>query len=158
MSVYRPGVLIHNYNEDRFGTELVAQRLAGKKFQDEKYVSMSRIAFQDPAKVAKDMVRACFVLSFKTAIFSHDNSVLGCFLKSEKTAIERNRKNMTSKSAPLGIRHVERPRPLRSVSHIGIPNSGNMVNASAANRRLSAQDVSEGNIFSKFINLFSPHL
>ena len=50
---------------------------------------------------------------------------------------------MSSKSAPLGIRRVERPRPLRSVSHIGIPNSSNAGNA-PGNRRLSAQDVSEG--------------
>lgn len=49
---------------------------------------------------------------------------------------------MSSKSAPLGIRRVERPRPLGSVSHIGIPNSSNAGNA-PGNRRLSAQDVSE---------------
>jgi len=51
---------------------------------------------------------------------------------------------MTSKSAPLGVRNVERPRPLRSVSHIGIPaSSTNMTNSNSVdNRRMSAQDVS----------------
>jgi len=50
---------------------------------------------------------------------------------------------MTSKSAPLGVRNVERPRPLRSVSHIGIPaSSTNMANAGMnEDRRMSAQDV-----------------
>jgi len=51
---------------------------------------------------------------------------------------------MTSKSAPLGVRNVERPRPLGSVGHIGIPASGtNMANAGMTeDRRMSAQDVS----------------
>lgn len=51
---------------------------------------------------------------------------------------------MTSKSAPLGVRNVERPRPLGSVSHIGIPASGtNLTNSNPVdNRRMSAQDVS----------------
>jgi len=50
---------------------------------------------------------------------------------------------MTSKSAPLGVRNVERPRPLGSVGHIGIPASGtNMANAGMnEDRRMSAQDV-----------------
>jgi len=50
---------------------------------------------------------------------------------------------MTSKSAPLGVRNVERPRPLGSVGHIGIPASGtNMANAGMSDdRRMSAQDV-----------------
>jgi len=44
---------------------------------------------------------------------------------------------MTSKSAPLGVRNVERPRPLGSVSHIGIPAS-NMANAGMTeDRRMS---------------------
>jgi len=48
---------------------------------------------------------------------------------------------MTSKSAPLGVRNVERPRPLGSVSHIGIPAS-NMANAGMTeDRRMSPQDV-----------------
>ena len=53
---------------------------------------------------------------------------------------------MTSKSAPLGVRNVERPRPLRSVSHIGIPaSSTNMANAGMNDdRRMSAQDVGSG--------------
>ena len=51
---------------------------------------------------------------------------------------------MTSKSAPLGVRNVERPRPLGSVSHIGIPASGtNTTNSNPVdNRRMSVQDVS----------------
>ena len=51
---------------------------------------------------------------------------------------------MTSKSAPLGVRNVERPRPLRSFSHIGISSGTNMTNTNsqAENRRMSAQDVS----------------
>ena len=55
---------------------------------------------------------------------------------------------MTSKSAPLGVRNVERPRPLRSVSHIGIPaSSTNMANAGMNDdRRMSAQDVGSGTI------------
>jgi len=50
---------------------------------------------------------------------------------------------MTSKSAPLGVRNVERPRPLGSVSHIGIPASGtNVTNANNnEDKRMSAQDV-----------------
>lgn len=51
----------------------------------------------------------------------------------------------TSNSAPLGVRRVERPRPLRSISHTGIPNSSrngsNITNASS-NQRISAQEMS----------------
>ena len=48
---------------------------------------------------------------------------------------------MTSKSAPLGVRNVERPRPLRSFSHIGISSGTNMTNTNSQAEN-SAQDVS----------------
>jgi hypothetical protein len=50
-------------------------------------------------------------------------------------------KSSTSSVAPLGVRKVERPRPLRSLSHVGHQTNVNLANA-ATNRRLSAQDVS----------------
>jgi len=47
----------------------------------------------------------------------------------------------SSNSAPLGIRKVERPRPLRSISHTGIPSS-NLTNASSnSQQRNSFQDI-----------------
>ena len=47
----------------------------------------------------------------------------------------------SSNSAPLGIRKVERPRPLRSISHTGIPSS-NLTNASSSSQqRYSGQDI-----------------
>ena len=52
-------------------------------------------------------------------------------------------KSSTSSVAPLGVRKVERPRPLRSLSHVGHQTNVNLANA-ATNRRLSAQDVSTG--------------
>ena len=53
-------------------------------------------------------------------------------------------KSSTSAVAPLGVRKVERPRPLRSLSHVGHQTSNaNLANANS-NRRLSAQDVSTG--------------
>merc|ERR1711976_465841 len=50
-------------------------------------------------------------------------------------------KSSTSSVAPLGVRKVERPRPLRSLSHVGHQTNVNLANA-PTNRRLSAQDVS----------------
>jgi hypothetical protein len=57
MSGYRPGVLIHNYNEDRFGTELVDKRLKFGRHKDPPYTSISRMAFRDPKVVAAETVR-----------------------------------------------------------------------------------------------------
>ena len=56
-------------------------------------------------------------------------------------------KSSTSSVAPLGVRKVERPRPLRSLSHVGHQTNVNLANA-ATNRRLSAQDVSTGKYLS----------
>ena len=64
----------------------------------------------------------------------------------------------TSSSAPLGVRKVERPRPLRSVSHTGIPSSGNgsnFPNASNVNaqHRFSAQDMSTSKLKMSILKL-----
>ena len=59
-------------------------------------------------------------------------------------------KSSTSSVAPLGVRKVERPRPLRSLSHVGHQTNVNLANA-PTNRRLSAQDVSTGKIFESSI-------
>merc|ERR1711860_177717 len=50
-------------------------------------------------------------------------------------------KSSTSSVAPLGVRKVERPRPLGSLSHVGHQTDADLANA-ATNRRMSAQDVS----------------
>ena len=60
-------------------------------------------------------------------------------------------KSSTSSVAPLGVRKVERPRPLRSLSHVGHQTNVNLANA-ATNRRLSAQDVSTGKYLSGKVN------